>query len=343
MKPGGFFRYQTGIHRASGRVDLGFGRQKNMGWFLVTLLGGLGLVCFGFWYFPLHCAQRADLRRERLVYAQYPKGLAVFDLANGKESVPPISNSISLQLVRFDTDLANVVYVEPGEFRRLFFVSAKDPSPGLLIYEAQPGKRIEEIYLDSDGGVIFLEGDHKTGAIHHLKPPAPSTFSPWRDEGITFPFPPRANSCLQLTSNGSFLAWEGTDDRFHIARKNAAGQWEPWRSVAAGCGSLSADGTWAVQYQPSPRGLERVNTETGKVTPIVADEEILPTRLNLSPDGKWVLGLVQKGGEDAERGPSPEMMAWRLRDGAAISFGLNTDGVRTPTLGRAPFAPLKNI
>jgi len=131
---------------------------------------------------------------------------------------------------------------------------------------------------------------------------------------------------LQLTSNGSFLAWDGIDDRFHIARKDAAGQWEPWRSVATGCGSLSSDGTWLVQYQPSPRGLERVNTETGKATPIVADEEILPTRLNLSPDGKWVLGLVQRGGEDAERGPSPEMMAWRLRDGAAISLGLNTDG-----------------
>jgi len=30
MKPGEFFRYQTGIQRASGRVDLGFGRQNTI-------------------------------------------------------------------------------------------------------------------------------------------------------------------------------------------------------------------------------------------------------------------------------------------------------------------------
>ncbi len=334
MKPGGFFRYQTGIRRGSGRGDLGFGRQKNMGWFLVTLLGGLGLVCFGFWYFPLHRADRPDLRTERLVYAQYPKGLAVFDLANGKESVPPISNSISLQLVRFDTDLANVVYVEPGEFRRLFFVSAKDPSPGLLIYEAQPGKRIEEIYLDSDGGVIFLEGDHKNGAIHHLKPPPHLLSALGETRGSRSHF---ASRQLVFAADLERLPfWLGREQtivftspaRTLPANGSRGGL---WRLVA----ECSVRRTWLVQYQPSPRGLDRVNTETGKVTPIVADEEILPTRLNLSPDGKWVLGLVQKGGEDAERGPSPEMMAWRLRDGAAIEPWLEHGRRRSPTLGRA--------
>lgn len=252
--------------------------------------------------------------RWRIVVGDY-EGIHTLTRSAGRSPVAGLSRLAANQAWNVTPDLARAAIVDNYSY---------SGNPGIKVYAANAPNPLAESappagsayycpVFDLDGSLLFVEAVAQVGALRRLDVPRSPASAKGPSSIVTdvrTATPLRFDDCLELSGDGTRLAWLGSDLQVHVARRTPSGFLGDHRTFAGTEFAMSEDGaTIAVR---DGGGISIVEVASGARALLTSDTSY-GTLLDFSPDGRWlaviaVPSISSRGG----------ITTLRVRDGAKV-------------------------
>jgi serine/threonine protein kinase/Tol biopolymer transport system component len=152
----------------------------------------------------------------------------------------------------------------------------------------------EHVALTPDGKTLVFSSD-RTGSRNDV---FLRDMTSGQERAIAAEEPDKSKAVAQIDASGTAVVYTMTDARASLDAYVVPTQGGAKRKICADCGptnSLSPDGTQFLASHVGERSINLVDVASGKSTVILQHTQYPLSRPRFSPDGKWIVFLMQRG------------------------------------------------